>query len=76
MNDANNWTHTFVDLPKYSNGTAIVYLVNETAVENYTAVIISDGNGNWTINNTHVPELVNVTVVKVWTDMYMFLILL
>ena len=53
---------------KFSNGTVIVYRVNETEVDNYTAVIISDGAGNWTINNTHVIELVNVTVVKVWTD--------
>ena len=63
-----NWTHTFVGLPKFSNGNEIVYRVNETEVRNYTAVIISDGNGNWTINNTHIVELVNVTVVKVWTD--------
>ncbi|WP_116593040.1 Cna B-type domain-containing protein, partial [Methanobrevibacter thaueri] len=69
LSDSNNWTHTFVGLDKFrDNGTEIVYRVNETEVRNYTAVIVSDGNGNWTINNTHDVELVNVTVVKVWTD--------
>uniref|UniRef100_UPI0025EEFD68 Cna B-type domain-containing protein n=1 Tax=uncultured Methanobrevibacter sp. TaxID=253161 RepID=UPI0025EEFD68 len=46
----------------------IVYSVNETAVVNYTANITSDGKGNWTVNNTHIPELVNVSVEKVWND--------
>ena len=67
LNDANNWTHTFVDLPKYSNGTAIVYRVNETEVINYTVNITGD-NDSFVINNTHEIQLINLTVVKVWND--------
>ncbi|WP_458456635.1 Cna B-type domain-containing protein, partial [Methanobrevibacter sp.] len=46
----------------------IVYSIAEISVANYTVNITSDGKGNWTVNNTHVPELVNVSVVKVWDD--------
>ncbi|WP_407391978.1 Cna B-type domain-containing protein, partial [Methanobrevibacter sp.] len=68
LNDANNWTYTFLDLDKYeNNGTLIVYSINETEVINYTAEITGD-NVSFVINNTHVIELINVTVVKVWND--------
>ena len=55
LDESNNWTFTFYNLDKYFNGTEIVYKINETEVVNYTTVIISDGIGNWTINNTQVP---------------------
>ncbi|WP_292750273.1 Cna B-type domain-containing protein, partial [Methanobrevibacter sp.] len=68
LNDTNNWTFTFHDLDKYENyGTLIVYSINETEVINYTAEITGD-NVSFVINNTHVIELINVTVVKVWND--------
>ena len=68
LNETNNWTHTFEDLIKFrADGSLVEYRVNETEVRNYTAIITRDNN-NFLINNTHNVELVNVTVVKVWTD--------
>ncbi|AMD18402.1 hypothetical protein TL18_00005 [Methanobrevibacter sp. YE315] len=69
LNVANNWTYAFLDLDKYeNNGTLIVYTIIEDPVAYYNTTITSDGNGNWTVVNTHIPELINITVVKVWTD--------
>ena len=68
LNETNNWTHTFEDLIKFrADGSLVEYRVNENEVRNYTAIITRDNN-NFLINNTHIVELVNVTVVKVWTD--------
>ena len=68
LNASNNWTYTFLDLDKYFNGTVINYTVSEDPVEHYNTTISSDGNGNWTIFNDHITELINITVEKVWTD--------
>ena len=70
LNDTNNWTFTFLDLDKYeNNGTLINYTVNENNVANYTVNITRNNNEyKFIINNTHIPELVNVTVEKVWND--------
>ena len=68
LNENNNWNYTFKDLIKFRvDGNLVEYRVNETPVRNYTAIITRDNN-NFLINNTHEVELVNVTVVKVWTD--------
>uniref|UniRef100_UPI0025EA90E6 Cna B-type domain-containing protein n=1 Tax=uncultured Methanobrevibacter sp. TaxID=253161 RepID=UPI0025EA90E6 len=63
----NNWKWTFPELDKYKNGELIVYTVNETAVANYTVNITQVGN-DFTLNNTHVPELTEVNVTKIWDD--------
>ena len=68
LSDKNNWTYVFKDLPKFKAGELIKYTVNETVVANYTVNITDDGKGKWTVNNTHVPELVNITVKKNWND--------
>ena len=69
LNVSNNWRHTFLDLDKYeNNGTLINYTVIEDDVAYYNTTITTDGNGNWTVVNTHITELINVTVVKVWND--------
>ncbi|WP_292750435.1 Cna B-type domain-containing protein, partial [Methanobrevibacter sp.] len=68
LNDTNNWRYVFEGLDKYqNNGTLINYTVTEDELENYT-VKITGNNYEFIVNNTHVIELVNVTVVKVWTD--------
>ena len=65
--DANgNWNYEFKDLPKYRAGKVgelIVYSVEETPVEGYTASY--EGTN---ITNTHAPEKTSVTVTKVWND--------
>ncbi|WP_407374339.1 Cna B-type domain-containing protein [Methanobrevibacter sp.] len=69
LNASNRWSFTFTNLLVYKhNGTKIEYTVNETAVPGYTANITSDGKGNWTVNNTHVPAVTVVNVTKVWDD--------
>ena len=65
-----DWNATFDDLPVYRNGSVrveIVYTIEELTVANYTNVISNNSN-DFTITNTHVPELVNITVKKVWYD--------
>ena len=59
----NNWAYSFTDLPKYANGTEIVYTVTEKAVEGYEAKV----NGN-NITNTHTPETTEVNGSKTWDD--------
>ena len=68
LNGDNNWTYTFLELDKYeNNGTLIVYSINETEVIDYITEITGD-NVSFVINNTHIIDLINVTVVKVWND--------
>ncbi|MBS4770600.1 Cna B-type domain-containing protein [Carnobacteriaceae bacterium zg-ZUI240] len=63
LSQAENWAHTFANLPVYENGEAIVYTVTEDAVSEYETTI--DG---YTITNRHTPEVKSVTVNKVWQD--------
>lgn len=62
--DANTWTVTFENLPKYSAGREIVYTVSEPGdVKGYTKT-----EKGLTVTNRHEPETVTVTVIKVWDD--------
>ena len=63
----NKWTYTWTDLPVYSEGVLIVYTVEEIAVAGYTAQYTQDGTAI-TITNIHTPELVDVSVSKLWDD--------
>ena len=67
LSEDNGWNCTFYDLPARLNGKLIRYTVNESEVVNYTVLITGD-NGNFIINNTHITELVNVTVKKIWIE--------
>ena len=58
-----NWKYSFTDLPKYSDGQEIKYTITEDSVEGYTAA--PDG---YDIINTHVPEVTDVKVTKIWND--------
>ena len=58
-----NWKYSFTDLPKYSDGQEIKYTITEDSVEGYTAA----PNG-YDITNTHVPEVTDVKVTKIWND--------
>ena len=69
LNEENNWTYTFTDLPKKSKGTEIEYTVAEEDIpEGYTTATIGDMETGYTITNTHVPETINIPVTKVWED--------
>ena len=69
LSNANNWTYTFTNLPKYSNGTLIPYTVVENNVpEGYTAEVTGSIETGFTITNAHTPNLINISVTKVWED--------
>ena len=68
LNAENNWTSTFTNLPKYSNGKIIVYMVDEKYVPvNYTKTVTNTSTG-FVITNVHKPDTTNVTVKKIWND--------
>lgn len=52
LNEQNNWTHTFADLPMYENGEPIKYTVAETDIPGYTASISGDAEKGFVITNT------------------------
>lgn len=60
---ASDWTYTFTNLPKYENGTEVVYTVTENSVAEYSTEV--DG---FDIINTHTPGETSVTVTKAWVD--------
>ena len=63
VTEADGWSYSFDNLPKYENGSEIEYQVKEDSVDGYETVIT--GNN---ITNTHSPEKTNVTGRKVWQD--------
>ena len=64
VNEANQWTYTFQDIPVYANGQEIEYTVDEPTVPTgYTKTV--DG---FTVVNTHVPEVISIEVAKIWDD--------
>ena len=68
LNEANQWKHTFTDLPKYADGKAITYTIDELTVEGYEVKITGDAENGFTVTNTHAPEKTEVKVIKVWDD--------
>ena len=65
----NIWTGNFTDLPTMnSNGTVIVYTVDELPVANYTKTVVNSTLANYTIMNTYVVNFTSVNVTKVWND--------
>ena len=58
-----NWSWSFTNLPKYENGTEIVYTITEDAVPDYTTEI----NG-YDVINSYTPGKTSVTVTKSWND--------
>ena len=65
LDEAANWTGTFSNLPKYKDGTEIVYTVKEDDIANYTVAITGDATTGFTITNTNT-EKVDVPVKKEW----------
>ena len=67
LSEDNKWNDSFVELPAYKDGKEIVYTISEAEVDKYNASI-KETNGSFVITNTHIPELINITVNKVWND--------
>lgn len=66
LNEANNWDHTFTNLPKNEGGQEIVYTVTENPIENYETAITKKSNNNFTVTNTYVSPKINITATKKW----------
>lgn len=57
------------NMPKYKNGVEINYQIKDFKVDGYTTNIVkSDSVKDFNITNTHVPEMVTVTVTEGWHD--------
>ncbi|MCT1905182.1 Cna B-type domain-containing protein [Oceanobacillus sojae] len=68
LNEENDWTHTFEDLPKNRNGEEIGYRVTEDSVAEYSTKLETGEDGNVTVTNAYTPEQTSVTVSKGWND--------
>ena len=66
LNEENNWSNVFTNVPKYSNGKEIEYTVEELKVDGYTSVITGDVASGFTVTNTQVYD--SITVKKEWND--------
>ena len=64
-NEKTNWSYSFKNLDKYSNGKEITYTVEEEKVENYD---VSYDDNSYDITNTHIVKTVTVTGAKTWKD--------
>lgn len=66
IGERNNWQYTFTGLDKYdSDGSEIVYRVEEEPVENYRTEITGDAENGYVINNTNA-ETIDIPVEKTW----------
>lgn len=68
LSDANAWATTWDNLPVFANGEKIAYTVTEDAVDGYDASVAGSAEAGFTITNTHVPAVTQVSVNKTWLD--------
>ena len=68
LNEDNDWSYTFIDLPVYDfDNKAITYSVVEDVVEHYTTDYFVSKDG-FTVTNTHAPETKDASVTVIWND--------
>jgi serine-aspartate repeat-containing protein C/D/E len=63
VTEADGWLYKFTDLPKYKEGTEIVYTITENQIPDYNTEI----NG-FDITNHYTPGRTSVSVTKHWKD--------
>ncbi len=63
VTEADGWKWSFTDLPKYANGTEIIYILTEDSVEGYTISI-----SGYDVTNSYIPETTEVAGTKTWDD--------
>ena len=70
LSDDNSWTGKFENLNKYhSDNTLISYTVKEvTELSDYQSIVAENSTNNYTIINTHTPEVINLSGKKTWKD--------
>ena len=65
VTEADGWSWSFKDLPKYADGKEIRYTVSEDVVDGYTTSYSEDG---LSVINSYTPEFTGRSVVKIWDD--------
>ena len=69
LSEDNDWSAIIKDLDEYTNGTLNKYTWKEAEVPEGYELTLNKTDGTFTtLTNTHVPELVNVSVRKEWDD--------
>ncbi|MBQ1259075.1 MAG: Cna B-type domain-containing protein, partial [Clostridia bacterium] len=68
VSEADGWTWSFTDLPKFEDGIKIEYTVTEEAVEGYRTSVEGSAENGFIVTNTHLPEKTEVSVKKNWND--------
>ncbi len=71
LNAANGWTATATGLPKYVDGSEVVYTwteLTEGLPEGYTLTDTSVNGTVTTITNSYAPEKTSIVVSKKWSD--------
>ncbi len=63
--DANNWQHTFADLPKYNGENEITYTVTEDVLSGYTTKITGDMTSGFVVTNTRTGKI-SIPIEKKW----------
>ncbi len=68
LNEANGWTATVENLPRYRGGQELAYTWTEPAIEGYTLTDTTLEGTVTTLTNHHDIATASRTVVKVWND--------
>ena len=69
LNEGNGWSATVDKLPKFKDGVEIEYTWTEgTLPEGYKLTKTEKEGTVTTLTNSHTPELIDITVEKVWND--------
>ena len=71
LSEENDWTHTFTNLPVYTEGEVANYTVTETSVNNYQAEYeYTQTNAGMSVEiiNHYTPAKTSIDVTKKWTD--------
>mgnify|MGYP002856605679 CR=1 FL=1 len=68
LDDNNSWIDTVKGLPKYKDGKLIRYTWTEEDISGYTISNESVSDTVTTITNKHIPEIIDVSIKKIWDD--------
>ena len=71
LNEENEWSGSFEDLPVVAGGKEVVYTIAEEDVKNYVATIDGKASEGFTVTNTYNAskgDTIDIAVNKVWSD--------
>src|SRR5699024_7719532 len=71
LSEENDWAGSFTGLPTTdSAGNEIIYTIKEVTVDGYESEIVIDEDNplDFTLINTHEPELIDIEGTKFWED--------